>query len=132
MGGKRILNDTQLEEMAALRERGWGIKRIAQHFTDAGTPIHSSTINWQCMRLGADAPPRLRGRHTVPSRSYNRNGTPVRPWSAEDDARLLAMEEAGTPLNRIGIEIGRANSSVRGRLLTLSRRDARLEEQQHG
>ncbi|EPR09896.1 hypothetical protein M527_07165 [Sphingobium indicum IP26] len=128
MGGKRILSDEQLAEMADLRERGWGIGRIAAHFTSGGTPISADAINWQCMRLGADAPPHLRGKHTQPSAPYRRDGNTCRPWSADEDKRLLDLEGKGTKINQIARQIGRANSSVRGRLLTLARRDARREE----
>ncbi|BBF70222.1 hypothetical protein SBA_ch1_24220 [Sphingomonas bisphenolicum] len=128
MGGKRILSDQQLDEMAALRERGWSIDRIAEYFTAAGTPISASSINWQCMRVGADAPPRLRGKHTRPGAPYVRYGFTVRPWTDEDDALLVELEVAGKKMREICRRLGRANSSVRGRLLTLARRDARREE----
>ncbi|MFB0875489.1 MULTISPECIES: hypothetical protein [unclassified Sphingobium] len=122
------LSDEQLDEMARLRERGWGPGRIAEHFTHAGTPISGSSINWQCMRLGADAPARLRGRSSAPRETYWRNGRPCRPWTAEDDAKLIELEQAGVKLHIVAQRLGRANSSVRGRLLTLARRDARREE----
>ncbi|CAD7336112.1 hypothetical protein FIM10_04180 [Sphingomonadales bacterium 56] len=128
MGGRRILSDEQLAEMAELRERGWGLGRIAEHFTKAGTPISKSSINWQCMRVGADAPPHLRGHQRAPREIYWRNGTPCRPWTEADDRQLLELEMTGISVMEITRRLGRSNSSVRGRLLTLSRHDARREE----
>ncbi|WP_030540583.1 hypothetical protein [Sphingobium sp. DC-2] len=128
MGGRRILSDEQLAEMAELRERGWGLTRIAEHFTDAGTPVSRSTVNWQCLRLGADAPPRLRGRQTAPSAPYWRGGRSCRPWTDAEDRQLLRLEASGVSATDMARRLGRANSSVRGRLLTLARRDARREE----
>ena len=128
MGGRRILSDEQLTEMAELRERGWGLSRIAEHFTVAGTPVSRSTVNWQCLRLGADAPARLRGKQAAPRRPYWRDGRSCRPWTEAEDRQLLQLEGSGESITEIARRLGRANSSVRGRLLTLARRDARREE----
>lgn len=130
MGGRRILSEQQLAEMAELRERGWGLSRIAEHFSVAGTPVSRSTVNWQCLRLGADAPPRLRGRQTAPREAYWRDGKICRPWTDADDRQLRELENTGISIMEITRRLGRSNSSVRGRLLTLSRHDARREEAQ--
>ena len=128
MGGKRILSDAQLDEMAALREKGWGIDRIAAHFSDQGTKISAATINWQCMRVGADAPLRLRGRHTQAARPYGRASGTVRPFSPQEDAELVRLDQSGIRVAEICRRMGRRSSSIRGRLLTLARIDARREE----
>lgn len=124
----RILTDQQLDEMARLRERGWGIDRIAAHFTGAGTPVSASTIEWQCMRLGADAPVRFRGSSPKTQVAYDRGGHAVRPWTAAEDADLLRLEGGGIAYAEICRRLDRASSSVRGRLLTLARREARAED----
>ncbi|HEY0149878.1 MAG TPA: hypothetical protein VGB70_12855 [Allosphingosinicella sp.] len=128
MSGSRILSDTQIEEMCRLRERGWSPKRIAEHFTAAGTKISGSAINWQCMKNGADAPPRLRGRPHQKSAAYQRNGHVVRPYSEADDALLRVLDMRGVKIGEIARRLDRKSNSVRGRLLTLARRDARAEE----
>ena len=120
-----MLSAAQLDEMAALRERGWGVTRIAEHLSGEGKQVSASTVTWHCKRLGADAPPRLRGRCFDLHASYRRGGRVVRPWTPADDERLLAMEAEGRSLSSIGRALGRANSSVRGRLFTLARREAR-------
>lgn len=130
MGGRRILSDPQLEEMAALREKGWGIDRIAAHFTAAGTPITGSAICWQCLRLGADAPSRLR--RNCPSamslRPYRRNGRLVRPYSSEEDEVLRMLDRQGARYSEMAQRLGRRENSIRGRLLTLARHEARAED----
>ncbi len=127
--GCRLLNSDQLAEMCELRERGKGIHAIAEHFNKQGIPVTASTIDYQCMRLGADAPPRLRGK--TPSRlpSYVRKSGPVRPYSVDDDRLLLELSKAGTRHVDICKALGRSTSSVRGRLLTLARREARREDE---
>lgn len=127
MAGQRILNDTQIEEMCALREMGWGIRRIADYFTKNGTPISAGAVNWQCLRMGADTLPKFQGQHTQPSTPYARGGHVVRPFTPEDDALLRVLDMQGFPLPIICQRLNRKNNSVRGRLLTLARIDARKE-----
>lgn len=128
MGGKRILSDAQIDEMCELREKGWGIDRIAAYFTAQGTPISGKAINWQCMKNGADAPPRLRGRHTQPTAPYRRGNHIVRPYSSEDDALLRVLDQQGFSVAVISRRMGRKPNSIRGRLITLARMDARAED----
>lgn len=128
MGGKRILSDAQIEEMCALRERGWGIDRIAQHFTQQGTKVSASSINWQCLVHGADTVAKFRGKHTQPTEPYQRGAHVVRPFTKEDDALLRVLDLQGFKISVIARRMGRQPNSVRGRLLTLSRMDARAED----
>ncbi len=128
MSGARILNDAQLDEMCTLRERGWGLDRIAAHFTEAGTAISPQAINWQCMRLGADVPPRLRGTHSQAESPYLRGKHPVRPFTGEEDALLRVLEMQGFRISEIARRMGRKPNSIKGRLYTLARQDARQEE----
>lgn len=128
MGGKRILSDAQIDEMCDLREKGWGIGRIAEYFSEQGTPISPNAINWQCMKAGADAPPKLRGKHTQPSGPYLRGRHIVRPYTPEDDTLLRVLEMQGFKIAVISRRMHRAPNSIRGRLLTLARMDARAED----
>ncbi|HEX7874158.1 MAG TPA: hypothetical protein VF475_14690 [Sphingobium sp.] len=85
MGGVRILSDRQIEEMAQLRERGWGVQRIADHFTQGGTPISASCI----------------GRHRQAKAPFTRNGYVIVPFSADEDARLRKLDGEGVPMVEI-------------------------------
>lgn len=125
---KRILSDAQIEEMAELRERGWSCQRIADYFTANGTPISVGSVNWQCLRVGADAPPPLRGTLTQPTVTYQRNGRVVRPFTAQDDALLRVLDMQGIKISVIARRMRRGANSIRGRLYTIARRDARAEE----
>jgi hypothetical protein len=128
MGGKRTLSDAQIDEMCTLREDGWTINQIARHFTDAGTPISPSAIDWQCMSFGADAPPQKRGICTQPVEPYGRGGHVVRPFTPEEDALLVALRSQGVRVCDIMRRTGRPPNSIRARLLTLARREARAED----
>lgn len=128
MGGKRILSDAQIDEMCGLREKGWGVERIAEYFTANGTAISAAAINWQCMVHGADAPKRLRGKHAQAAAPYQRGAHVVRPYSPEDDALLRVLDMQGFKVSVIARRMGRKQNSICGRLLTLARKDARAEE----
>lgn len=125
---KRILSDDQIEKMADLRERGWSCRRIADHFTANGTPISVGSVSWQCLRVGADAPPQRRGKLTQPTETYERNGRIVRPFTEDDDALLRVLDMQGFKISVIARRMRRGSNSIRGRLYTLARRDARAEE----
>lgn len=125
----RILNEEQLVEMAELREQGWTTGRIQRHFKRQGVSVSRGVIDWQCLRLGADLPPELRRPSNQRDAPYLRKGWIVRPFTPDDDRRLLDLEEQGKPLNWIAGQLGRRNISIRGRLMILARRDARAEEQ---
>jgi hypothetical protein len=128
MGRSRILTDGQIAEMSALRERGWSCARIAEHFAAKGTRVSQGAVAWQCLRAGADAPLRLRGRSHPAAQPYMRNGRQVRPYTASDDVKLLEMEAAGSTLAAMSKALGRKNNSILGRLMTLARQQARAEE----
>lgn len=126
--GSRILSDAQIEEMCELREKGWGIDRIAAHFTAHGTKISGNAINWQCMLNGADVPIHLRGKHTQASAPFRRGDHIIRPYTKDDDALLRVLDMQGFKVATIARRMGRKHNSIRGRLLTLARMDARAEE----
>lgn len=128
MGGKRILSDAQIEEMCALRERGWGIDRIAQHFTEQGTKVSASSINWQCLKHGADTLIKFRGKHRQAPANYRRGDHIVRPFTKDEDALLRELELKGFRIYVIAERLGRKPNSIRGRLLTLARIEARAED----
>lgn len=127
----RLLTDAQIDEMARLRERGWGCKRIAEHFLARdGVRVSAGAINWQCMKAGADVPVRLRGTFHTNLQAYRRGSHMVRPYSAEEDALLLQLDNQALPLSQIARRLGRKTNSVKGRMLTLARHAARAEERE--
>ena len=123
----RRLSDAQIDEMATLRERGWGLKRIAEHFGEQGVTISAGAISWQCLRVGADAPPRLQTPSYQRSDAYVRGDQIVRPYSTDEDAQIKALE-ADHNMAQIARKLGRKANSVQARLMTLARRDARAEQ----
>lgn len=128
MGGKRILTDAQLDQMAAWREAGWSCPRIARRFTELGTPISASAISRQCMVVGADSPGCAPGPVArLADRTYQRGSFKVRTYTLAEDQELLALEAEGLNYYEIGRRLGRAPNSIRGRLLTLARHQARAE-----
>lgn len=130
--GRRILSDAQIDEMAELRERGWSIARIARHFTARGTVVSAGSISWQCLRVGADLPAERRKSGYSRSVTIVRGGSPVRSFTEDEDRRLLELEARGASRSEMASALGRRNNSIRGRLYTLARRDARAEEAAHG
>lgn len=128
MGGPRILSDAQLIELAELREQGWTQARIARHFTDAGTPISEGIVHWWALQMGADLPPERRHAQRPPERPYQRGSVIVRPFTPEEDAILIRLEQQGVGYMDIARRLDRRRNSIVGRLMTLARRDARQEE----
>lgn len=123
----RKLSEQQIVVMAELREKGWSLRRIANYFAARGTTISESALGWQCLRVGADLPPKRRGRNFTP-KPIVRNGHPVIPFTPEEDEKLLALEATGATHSQIARQLGRRQNSVRGRLMTLARADARREQ----
>lgn len=113
----------QHEGMAAMREAGRSYGQIALAFG-----CSESTAYWICLKLGADLPdakplqPRAAGPAVV-----QRGDHAVRRFTAEDDAQLLALASEGKGYSAIGKLIGRRPNSVRARLMTLARHEARSE-----
>jgi hypothetical protein len=50
-----------------------------------------------------------------------------KPWTAEDDGRLLTLREAHESHGAIGVALGRSTGSIIGRLSVLNTRTARLK-----
>jgi len=119
----RRFTDAQCEQMAERRESGQSYARIAHAFG-----CSASNVYWICLKLGADAP------NAKPSPSQARGPMvvmrgehAVRRFTADEDARMLALEAEGKGESEIGKLLGRRANSIRGRLMTLARREARTE-----
>jgi len=105
------------------RELGWSCERIARSLG-----CSAGSVSWHCLQVGADPPnakpidTSIRGPMAVV-----RNGKLVRRYSPEEDRKLVALSLSGKTHTEIGRELGRRPNSVRGRLMTLARHEARLE-----
>jgi hypothetical protein len=121
---KRRLTDEQLEMMAELRERvGLSYARIAKELK-----CSEGAVSWQCLKLGIEHPvPRRPGPKPPALTVIVRGDYVIRLFTPEEDEQLLALEAAGLTLSEIGRRLNRRWNSCRGRLMTLARREARLE-----
>ena len=128
MGRRPNLTSGELERIAFMTEtRKWGIQRIAD---EIGCSIGS--VYWAQLRIGADKdvskslPP-------VPTerRTYVRNNFTCYGFNQSDDGILRKLDEQGVSHAEIGRRMHpkRLPNSVKGRLMTLARRDARAEHQ---
>ena len=101
----------QRDIIVDLRERhGWSIKRIANY-----TGLTPGTVQYWVNRLGAWPEGRKPPRQSR-TRPYLRNGRLVRPFTADEDAKILEMRRQGESLSAIGRCIGRPHNSVLMRL----------------
>lgn len=117
------LTPEDFDRIVLMREEGRSYKEIA-----LAVGCSQSAVSWHCLRLGADPPkppkPVLEIRGPV---ATMRNGFPVRRYTADDDARILSMEAEGKSETEIARALGRRFNSIRRRLMTLARRDVRME-----
>lgn len=127
MGGTRILTDEQVETMIELREGGATLPQIQRRFAATGTVVSIGSIAWQCLRVGADLPATKRHVAGNPL-PYRRGGRAVRPFTGEDDRILRELDHRGERVSVIARRLNRRPNSIRGRLLTLARHEARAEE----
>ena len=113
--------DDQFDRMADLRERGWTEAAIA-----AETGMRPSAVAYHCLRLGVE-PPKARPLPPVPDEPVSalRGGHVVRRFTKAEDAQIVAMDLAGETLSEIARALGRRHNSIKGRLMTLARRDER-------
>lgn len=121
---RRRLSQLEIAEIARLRELGHSYEWIAAQFG-----CSANAVSWQCCRLGADAPrstgkswEKVQGPQVMKRGDYT-----VRRFTAEEDARLLELSQAGIGNSEIARRLGRRPNSITGRLMALARRDARKE-----
>jgi transposase-like protein len=112
------------ERMAGMREQGHTYVQIAARFG-----CSASVVSWQCLRLGAEPPKARYASWTeIKGPAVSARGDHlVRRFTEPEDALLLELEASGLSVNAIARRLGRRTSSIRGRLMTLARRDARSE-----
>lgn len=129
---KRWMTKVQIERAIELRELGHGYDYIGKELGFSG-----AAIRWQCMKHGAEpkknawkawAPGEIKG-PSVLKRLHPETGTyhVVRRFTPEEDAELLRMVQAGVYEAEIARRLKRRTNSIRGRLMTLARRQASSE-----
>lgn len=113
------LGAEQIEEMIAMREAGRSYKVIAGQLG-----VSKGAIHYQCLKHNAISPrQRDFARGAEQRQRYSAPASGNRYFTAEEDARLLALRKSGMTIPAIGRALGRANTSVRIRLLTLAQHD---------
>lgn len=117
----RILTEAQHEAIAARCEAGACHAALAAEYGCA-----RSTIGQICLKYGVDTPGAQPPARPI-LRSFRRAGVTVHRFSDVEDRKLLFLEAKGLDRSEIGRRLGRHRHSVRGRLMTLARRDARAE-----
>lgn len=119
----RALSEEQWTAAAMRYEAGDKPKNICADFG-----ISMGSLNWNMLRLGADKPDAKPLPARAPGPPIVRRGAfEVRHFTADEDRRIQERSVEGWGNTRIGREIGRPANSVKGRLMTLARHEARRE-----
>ncbi len=118
------LTQQQKDFAAGKREASWSIERIARYLD-----VSPGAVAWHCLAMGADPPNAKPIDKTIRGPLvYMRNGRPVRRFTAIEDQELLALSLAGKTDHQIAKVMRRRHNSIRGRLMTLARHEARAEK----
>lgn len=127
--GKRILTDEQIADACEMRERGLSCQQISRKFAARGVAVSSGSISWACLTHGADLPAERRRPDlaATPGTVAQRGDHVVRTFTPDEDRRLLDLDLAGLTCSEIARQLGRKPNSIRGRMATLARRDARAD-----
>lgn len=131
MGGRRILTDEQVDMACEMRERGLSCQRIANRFAAMGVKVSAGSISWACLTQGADLPPaRQAALPPVPEscEPVMRGDHIVRRFTRGDDALLRVLDMQAFSVAVIARRMDRKPNSIRGRLATLARHEARSEQ----
>ena len=111
----------QIDRICEMRERGLSYGQIG-----IAVGCKPGTVNWHCLRLAIESPRQSKiglRRTTI----YRRDGVIVRAFSPSDDRKILSLSLQGVKASDIAERLDRATSSIRNRLMTLARIDARRE-----
>lgn len=120
--GNRHLSDDDRERLATMREAGKTYAQIAEALGRS-----KSAISWHCLRLAAESPRPHKSRPDYYRKApiVRRGKTVVRAFTPAEDTKLLQLEGQGLKPTAVGRALGRRDSSIRNRLMTLARRDER-------
>jgi len=121
---KPKMTEQQLERAISLRHRSWSLADIAD---DIGLSV--GCVAYQLLKAAVEAP---KHRQSLPSpkiaTGYSRCGFAVRRFTVAEDQLLLELEARCATVKEISTALARRHNSIRGRLMTLARREARIEE----
>jgi len=117
-------SDDLLDQAASLRETGMPYAKIAKRLC-----MSHGAVYWHCLRLGADSPKKQPNRPlNLGPMEVDRSGHKVRRFTEEEDRKLVEMDLAGAKRCEMARALGRKHNSIKGRLMTLARHEARLEQ----
>lgn len=119
---KPSLTDREIDTIIEMRERGASYAVIGRKLGRS-----EKAVSWHCLRLGVDPPepPPLRPDWHLRCPVAVRGNHRVRAFTPDEDRRLLEMEAQGLGYSEIGRALGRKPNSVKGRVMTLTRRAER-------
>lgn len=118
---RRRLSLEDKELICSMRERGKTYEQIGRR-----VGCSAKAVSWHCLQLGAEPPKRTKLWDKIQGPAvFSRNGHSVRRYTAEEDSILLDLERQGLPIGEIARRMGRRWNSVKGRLMTLARREER-------
>lgn len=115
----RQLTTAEKDAITDLAEKGYGAKRIS-----AIIQRHESAVQWFLYRTGLRAP-----RYGNSQPHVRSNGRPVKPFSPEEDATIVAMRVEGASIGQIADHVTRAfghprsRDTIRNRLTMLAARE---------
>lgn len=115
-----------VEKLLSLREDdGLSYCAIAKRLR-----VSESIVSYYCLKEGAEHPTRRGVCYVKPGAIERRGDHLVRRFTPEEDALILRLDAEGLSSHNIGLrcEPPRRGNSVKGRLMTLARREARAEE----
>jgi hypothetical protein len=115
------MSPQQLEKIAAMRERGWSYKRIGN-----AIGMSPGAVSWYCLREAIEPPKPSKCRDQIVGPAVVKRGDHVvRRFTPEEDATLLRLSKEGKSNRALVRLMGRSDSSIRGRLMCLARREER-------
>jgi transposase-like protein len=120
MSRRRNFTPQEKNEIIALREKGWGLERLAEEFS-----CTVGSISWCCLMNGVTAPGNAHRKpidNTYLEPNYTRNGKSVRRFSPQEDRLIEDMREKGETIAAICRATDRRHNSIIGRLCAIARR----------
>lgn len=125
----RKFSDETIRQICEMRERGLSSGIIQRKLACQDVQISHGAIHYYCLVNGADLPvAKRKAFNGTPGQIIPRGNHVVRRFTPEEDVQLRALSLQGLTYVEIAKITGRRHNSVRGRLATLARHDARQEE----
>lgn len=119
--GKKSFDRATIERAAELREQGLSYSMIEKL-----TGMSRGSAYWHCLREGAEAPNNtIRAGAIGAMVLTTKRGHTIRRYTEDEDQKILAMEALGANPTEIAKALGRARSSIIGRMMMLARHEER-------